>query len=51
VALKSDVMELQDDLTLAYTIELNDGTVKDLRFLMIDYVDHLEHHVQQLLAE
>jgi hypothetical protein len=38
VALKSDVMELQDDLTLAYTIELNDAIVKDLRFLMIDYV-------------
>ncbi|MBI3238199.1 MAG: DinB family protein [Flavobacteriia bacterium] len=46
-----DVMELQDDLTLAYTIELSDGTIKDLRFLMTDYVDHLEYHVRQLLVE
>lgn len=44
-----DVMEMQTDSTLLYAIELSDGTITDLRFLMTDYVDHLEHHVRQLL--
>lgn len=46
-----DVMETQTKETLAYAIELPDGTSSDLRFLMTDYVDHLEHHIRQLLPE
>ncbi|ASS47688.1 MAG: hypothetical protein A3D31_17840 [Candidatus Fluviicola riflensis] len=46
-----DLMELQTETTLTYTIELNDGTIKDLRFLMTDYVDHLEHHAGQLVSK
>lgn len=44
-----DVMEMQTESTLLHAIELSDGTITDLRFLMTDYVDHLEHHVRQLL--
>jgi DinB superfamily len=42
-----DLMEMQTETTLAYVIELPNGTIRDLRFLMTDYVDHLEHHVKQ----
>lgn len=30
-------------------IELPNGTIADVRFLMIDYVDHLEHHLKQII--
>ncbi|MES2557989.1 MAG: DinB family protein [Bacteroidota bacterium] len=43
-----DLMETQTATTLAYAIELSNGTKADLRFLMTDYVDHLEHHVRQI---
>lgn len=33
---------------LQYKIELNDKSIVNLRFLMTDYVDHLEHHVNQI---
>ncbi len=42
------IMKRQTDTTLAYPIILPDGEPSDLRFLMTDYVDHLEHHVKQL---
>jgi len=34
--------------TLQYEIELNDKSIVNLRFLMTDYVDHLEHHINQI---
>lgn len=43
------VMLLQNEQTLSYPIILPDGANTDLRFLMMDYVDHLEHHVKQIL--
>lgn len=33
---------------LSIPILFSDGTTKDLRFLMVDYADHLEHHLRQL---
>ena len=29
-------------------VRFTDGTQKDLRFLMTDYADHLQHHLRQL---
>ena len=48
VRIKS-VMNLQTDETLNYEIELYDGKMSDLRFLMTDYVDHFELHVNQII--
>lgn len=42
------VIDLQTAETLNYEIELYDGKMSDLRFLMEDYVDHFEHHVNQI---
>ncbi len=42
------VMLLQTEQTLSYPIILPGGENADLRFLMLDYVDHLEHHVRQI---
>ncbi|WP_343849712.1 DinB family protein [Algoriphagus jejuensis] len=39
----------QTELTLAYPILLGSGETKDLAFLIRDYVDHLEHHLNQIL--
>jgi hypothetical protein len=33
---------------LVYKIILADQSVIDLRFLMTDYVEHLEHHIKQI---
>lgn len=33
---------------LHYEIELNDKSIINLRFLMSDYVAHLEHHIKQI---
>ena len=42
------LMKSVDEKALDYKIILSDDSVIDLRFLMIDYVDHLEHHIRQL---
>ncbi|GAA3645354.1 DinB family protein [Flavivirga jejuensis] len=39
----------QTEDTLSYKIEINDGGISDLRFLIKDYVDHLEHHLEQII--
>lgn len=33
---------------LEYKIQLTDDSIVDLRFLMTDYVEHLEHHINQI---
>jgi hypothetical protein len=33
---------------LEYKIQLTDNSTIDLRFLMTDYVEHLEHHINQI---
>jgi hypothetical protein len=41
------VQQLSNDV-LSYAVELPDGKVSDLRFLIMDYVTHLAHHVSQI---
>lgn len=43
------VMSQQSEETLNYKIDLGAGGISDLRFLMADYVEHLEHHVGQII--
>jgi DinB superfamily len=42
------MMEAQNEETLSYPIVFHDGTRSDLRFLMVDYVDHMEHHLRKV---
>ncbi|WP_051473780.1 DinB family protein [Aquimarina macrocephali] len=42
------VIELQDEYTLAYQIEISEGEKSDFKFLIEDYVDHMEHHLDQI---
>ncbi|MNR44293.1 hypothetical protein D3C85_1630130 [compost metagenome] len=42
------IMKSVDDKVLDYKIVLSDKTLIDLRFLMTDYVEHLEHHINQI---
>ncbi|HMB62547.1 MAG TPA: DinB family protein [Eudoraea sp.] len=43
------LMEQQSEKTLNFKIELDHGNISDLRFLMKDYVDHMEHHLNQIM--
>jgi hypothetical protein len=45
------IMEYQTESSLDVAIELPNGQLSDLRFLMIDYVDHLEYHLKQILND
>lgn len=42
-------MELQTEDSLNYKIEFEEGNISDLKFLMTDYVEHLEHHLNQIM--
>lgn len=42
------IMESVNEEALDYKIILSDDSVIDLRFLMTDYVVHLEHHINQI---
>lgn len=42
------IMKSVDNEALDYKIVLSDGSIIDLRFLMTDYVTHLEHHINQI---
>lgn len=44
------LMKSVDEKALDYKIVLSDGSVIDLKFLMTDYVEHLEHHINQIKA-
>ncbi|WP_272151441.1 DinB family protein [Tenacibaculum aiptasiae] len=44
-----NIMKLQTEESLNYKIELSIDNTSDLRFLMTDYVDHLEHHLNQII--
>ncbi|SEC43184.1 DinB superfamily protein [Tenacibaculum sp. MAR_2009_124] len=43
------LMIQQSETNLNFEIELDQGKISDLRFLMNDYVDHLEHHLKQIM--
>ncbi|WP_281612723.1 DinB family protein [Flammeovirga sp. SubArs3] len=45
------IMKLQTEVTLGYKIVLGDHEISDLKYLMQDYVAHLEHHLQQLTIQ
>lgn len=45
------LIKQQTEKTLNYKIELVKGNISDLRFLMKDYVDHLEHHLNQIIEK
>lgn len=38
----------QTETTLNYKVDLYNGEQCDLRFLIIDYIDHMEHHLHQI---
>ena len=42
------IMQNQTQTTLEYSIILPDNQEGDLRYLMTDYVDHLEYHLNQI---
>lgn len=44
------IMERQTPETLSFAIKLSEGSVSDLRYLMTDYVDHMEHHLKQIIG-
>jgi len=44
-----NLIKQQTGKTLDYKIELDTGNISDLRFLIKDYVDHLEHHLNQIM--
>lgn len=45
------IMKLQTQKTLNYKIELEKDDITDLRFLMNDYVEHMEHHLNQIISK
>lgn len=36
---------------LQYSIQLSNGEIKTLSWLIIDYVDHMEHHWKQVFTQ
>ena len=44
------IIDQQSERTLSYQIILPKGEARDLRFLIEDYVSHLEHHLDQMLS-
>lgn len=44
-----NLIKLQTEKTLNYKIELDENNISDLRFLMTDYVNHIEHHLNQVI--
>jgi hypothetical protein len=47
----SKLILLQTDKTLAFPVDLGENKIVDLNFLIRDYVDHLEHHLKQIMLQ
>ncbi len=45
------VISLLNESTLNFEIEFDNGKISDLRFLVEDYVDHLEYHLNQIVKK
>ncbi|WP_062060810.1 DinB family protein [Aquimarina longa] len=45
----TQLIKVLDTDTLSYQIELDNGELSDLNFLIKDYVDHLEYHLKQII--
>lgn len=48
--IKSNIQQLNEQ-QLSIEIELTDGEKSNLRFLVTDYINHLEHHVYQIIQK
>lgn len=44
------LFSIQNEKLLSFKIVFDNGNVSDLKFLMEDYVNHLEHHLNQILT-
>lgn len=47
----SKLILLQTDKTLAFSVDLGGNELVDLGFLIRDYIDHLEHHLNQIMMQ
>ncbi len=45
------LINLQTETSLSYKIKLKDNKVTDVRFLIIDYVNHMEYHLHQIIEK
>lgn len=45
----SDIIKQQTEESLNYKIKIDIKNMADLRFLINDYVEHLEHHLNQIM--
>lgn len=45
----ANLIGVQTENTLAYEIRFDDGQTSDLKFLIMDYVKHTEHHLNQII--
>ncbi|WP_438712724.1 hypothetical protein ACSTS3_10985 [Aquimarina muelleri] len=43
------ILKLQNETTLNYQVELETKKISDLRFLIQDYISHLDHHLKQII--
>ncbi|MEM1326722.1 MAG: DinB family protein [Bacteroidota bacterium] len=48
--IRAVIAQLSDDI-LSSAIELPNGKVSNLRFLIVDYVNHLENHIRQITRD
>ena len=44
------VIEELDEDSLALKVDLGEGEIIDFQFLIKDYVDHMEHHLKQIMS-
>ena len=44
------LFSIQNEKSLSFKVILDNGNVSNLKFLMEDYVKHLEHHLNQILS-
>lgn len=42
------VMESQPEERLQLKVKFTDGSLSDLKYIMTDYPDHMEHHINQI---
>ena len=43
-----EVIKRQTDKTLSFKVKVNEDTIVDLSFLIEDYINHINHHLQQI---
>lgn len=44
------VMQSVNEERLILKVQFTDGQISDLRFLMTDYPEHMEHHIRQIVG-